>query len=281
MKKLLFSLLLLVLAIPAWAQDDERPPEVRFTFRGLRLINGQSTETLPQGHLNFSVAHRFSPIDGVQNFFGMDGTSNFRLGLGYGLTDDLAVGVGRSRLGKRYDGWVKYKLLKQRYGGFPFTAALLLGGSIGTESLRPGQEDYFVFDHRLAYHSQLLLARKLGRLSLQLAPTLVHRNLVDYAAENNTLLAMGAGARWQFNSRFGLAVEYYYRLNPGTNPVETYRNPLAISLDMETAQHRFQLQFTNAFSLLETGFISQTLSDPLAGQVRFGFNISRNFGMNR
>ncbi len=279
MQKYILFLLITVLGNGLWAQD-EPAPEVRYTFRGLRIINGQSTEVLPKGVFNFAVAHRFSPIDGAYNFFGMDGTSNFRLGLGYGLSESLSIGVGRSRLGKRYDGWVKYKLLRQRSEGFPVSVTLLAGSTIGTEKLRPGQEDYFVFDHRLAYHSQVLIARKMGSLSLQLSPTLSHRNLVEYESEGNTVFSIGGAARWAFNSRMGISAEYFYRINPGTNPVTPYFNPIALSFDIETARHRFQLLFTNGFSMLESGFISQTSSDPLAGQIRFGFNISRNFGGN-
>jgi hypothetical protein len=206
MKRDLIFCLLLWLAQPAWAQQPPiEKPTVLFTFGGMRLINGQSVETLPAGWLDFSVAHRFSPIDGVENFFGLDGTANFRLGLAYGISDRLSVGIGRSRLGKRYDGFVKYKLLWQREGGFPFSATLLLGSNISTASVAPADADFFEFAHRLHYHSQLLLARKMTqKFSLQLSPTLVHRNLTDYQAEANTVFALGAGLRWQLTRRMSL-----------------------------------------------------------------------------
>lgn len=276
--KYLSFLCLFCLALPMAAQDaPDNAPLVQFTFGGLRLINGQSVETLPQGWLDFSVAHRFSPIDGVQNFFGLDGTSNFRLGLAYGLTDRLSVGVGRSRLGKRYDSFAKYKLLRQRESGMPLSASLLLGSSISTDPTAPDEVDYLTLPHRLHYLAQVLVARKMGQLSLQLAPTLVHRNLTDYQSEANSVLALGGGLRWQISRRMSLTGEYYHRFNPGQHPQQPARAPVALSWDIETPLHRFQLQFTNAFSLLEPGFLTQTTEQVWDGGVRFGFQISRVF----
>ncbi|GAB4427031.1 MAG: hypothetical protein OHK0039_45200 [Bacteroidia bacterium] len=264
-------------AQPLYSQrDTTAKPVVAFTFGGMALVNGHSVETLPRGFLDFAVVHRFSPVDGVQTFFGLDGTSNFRLGLAYGLSDALTLGVGRSRLEKRYDAFAKCRLLRQRTGGMPLSVSLLAGINAGTEPVKPGWETFFVFEHRLQYHAQVLLARKMGRLSLQLAPTLVHRNLTDYAAESNTVLALGVGVRYVLNPRMALAAEYYYRLNPGLHPYETYRDPLALSLDIETPMHRFQLLFTHAFALNEPGFIAQSSGGWVDG-LRFGFNISRLF----
>lgn len=274
-----FSLLFgVLLGLPGLYAQKAQAPLTPQAFWGPRLINGQTTEVLPAGKLNFAVAHRFGPLDGVQNFFGMDGTSNFRLGLAYGLTDRLTTGLGRSRLEKRYDAFVKYKVLRQRDRGMPLSATVLVGSSINTEPLRPGQESYFRFDHRLHYQAQVLLSRKLGfRWSVQLAPTVVHRNLVDYASEGNTSYALGSGLRVQLTPRMALTGEYYLRLQPGQHPFQTYQNPLGLSLDIETVYHRFQLQFTNAFSLLESEFIPDTVGDHSIWPIRFGFNISRVF----
>lgn len=277
--RLLLSFCSLLLLLPLGAQEaSTEKPTVLFTFGGMRLINGQSVETLPQGWLNFSVAHRFSPIDGIQNFFGLDGTANFRLGLAYGVTDRFSLGIGRSRLGKRYDGFVKYKVLWQREGGVPFSATVLLNTNVSTEPIAPADKDYFRFDHRLHYTGQLLLARKMTeKFSLQLTPTVVHRNLTDYQSETNTVFALGGALRWKMTRRMSLTGEYYYRFDDGQHPLLTFHDPVALSWDIETPMHRFQLQFTNAFSLLEPGFLTQTTESPWDGGVRFGFQISRIF----
>jgi len=39
-----------------------------------------------------------------------------RIGLDYGVTNRLMVGLGRSNTGKEFDGFVKYKLLRQATG---------------------------------------------------------------------------------------------------------------------------------------------------------------------
>ena len=273
MKRIL-SLACLLLALTS-LQAQEAP--VTRTFGGLSLINGHSVETLAPGHLNFRVAHRFGLLDGIGTFFGLDGTANFRLGLAYGLSPRLTLGVGRSRLDKQYDGYAKFKLLAQRRGGMPLTLTLLGGTAINSEALKPGEETYRLPSHRLSYHSQILLGRKFGeRLSLQLAPTLVHRNLTAYASEANTFFALGGAFRWQLSHRFALTGEYYRRFAPGASPVATYTDPLGLGFDIETPLHRFQLQFTNAFGLVEPAFLSGTTGHPLR-DLRFGFNISRIF----
>jgi hypothetical protein len=126
-----FRLLLLLLSIsavnPAIAQSDstlsfneeEQAQKTLITnaFNSSYIINGHSTNTLSPGRLNFFIAHRFGTFDqGAYNLFGLDYAS-IRYGFEYGVTNHLTVGIGRSSAGKNYDGFLKYKLLTQSYGG--------------------------------------------------------------------------------------------------------------------------------------------------------------------
>ena len=90
---------------------------------------------------------------------------------------------------------------------------------------------------RTAYAYQALIARKFNSdFSLQLMPSLVHRNMVitDYG-EKNDIYALGAGARYKLTRRFSLNGEYYYRLG-GFNR-DLYYNSVALGVDIETGGH--------------------------------------------
>src|SRR5690349_13794850 len=113
---LIFSLML----SSQWvsAQDDllnalekesapKGPEYVSGTFKSTRLINGHTIEMRNQKVLEFVISHRFDKLNsGAYEFFGLDGAT-IRLGLDYGITDRLNVGIGRSSFQKVVDGFVK------------------------------------------------------------------------------------------------------------------------------------------------------------------------------
>lgn len=248
------------------------------TFKGTRLINGHSVETKAGGELEFIFAHRFGAVNGgIYDFFGLD-DAYVRLGLDYGVTDNLSASVGRNSVDKTLDGYLKYKLLRQSAGpsSFPLTVTALGGIAYKASPKKDQVPDGFKSVDRLAYVGQILIARKLSpRLSLQLMPTFLHKNAVDQRLEDNDQLSLGAGGRFKFTKSVALTTEYYHRLNvPDTNP---YYNTFGFGVDIETGGHVFQLVFTNTRGLTERAFISETEGDFSEGDIHFGFNVTRTF----
>jgi hypothetical protein len=132
------------------------------------------------------------------------------------------------------------------------------------------------FSHRVHYTHQLLVARKFTEgLSVQLSPTLVHKNLVDSTSSSNDILALGIGVRQKLTTRTTLNLEYYYVLPDQLESDKT--NALSVGFDIETGGHVFQLFFTNSSGPFEKAFITDTKAKWLDGDVRFGFNIARTF----
>ena len=98
MKKLL--MLFCLISTRVFSQDDlmkmldnETKDQTIFTtatFKGTRLINGQTIETVGKNQLNFWISHRFGAINSgfIENFFGLD-EARIRLGLEYGITNKL------------------------------------------------------------------------------------------------------------------------------------------------------------------------------------------------
>jgi len=258
-------------------EDSNAPaPPVEATFKTTRVINGHSIETTHHGVLDFRISHRFGPVNGgTYNLFGLDQAST-RLGFEYGLTPDLTVGFGRSSYEKTYDGVFKYKFLRQRESGFNVISAAFLS-TMSINTLRwnkPNRTNYF--SSRLSYVHQLLLARKFSeKLSIQLSPTLVHRNLVSTFDEDNDVLAMGLGIRQKLTRSTSLNVEYFYTQK--SSLLDRYKNSLSIGFDIETGGHVFQLHFTNSSPMIEKGFITETTQSWADGGFMFGFNVSRVF----
>lgn len=248
------------------------------TFKATRLVLGQSVENPAKGTLVFLIQHHFGYLNsGAYELWGLD-QATIRLGLDYGITDWLAVGVGRSSYKKTYDGYVKAKILRQSTGAVNMPLTLSYFGSLSLNSLKwsePDRENYF--SSRLAYTHQLLIARKFSpAISVQITPTLVHKNLVESTEDANDIFATGIGGRFKLTNRVSLNAEYFYVL-PDQIVSQEYDNSFSIGFDIETGGHVFQLFFTNSNPIFESGFITETRGNWVDGDVYFGFNISRVF----
>lgn len=259
--------------------DSTRREWVQATFKGTRIINGHSVETPGAGTLIFLISHRFGPVNsGAYNFFGLD-QATIRLGLEYGLTDRLAVGVGRTSVEKTFDGYLKYRALRQRtgVGGSPVTVTLLAGTALNTLRYSRAVDGFErTFTRRLSYTWQAQVARKISpALSVQVAPTVVHRNLVETNADPTNVYALGLAGRQKLTKRLALTLEYFYRL-PDSRTTG-WHDALGAGVDIETGGHVFQLHVTNANAMIEPQFIPRTSGQFSRGDIFFGFNVVRNF----
>jgi len=266
-------------------QANDRTEYTFATFKSTRLVSGHSIETNGEGVLQFMIMHRFGRVNnGWRDLWGIDNAS-VRLGLEYGLTDDLNIGFGRSSFGKVFDFTAKYKFLKQKKGArnFPFTATLVSVAYLqATEWADPEREN--LFSSRLSYHNALLIARKFKDISVQLMPTLVHRNLVATEADENSVFSMGFGASTQVSPSVRLNVEYFYLLPDQIASEiggEEATNTLSFGVDIETGGHVFQLHITNSRGMTERFLATETTGDFLEGDIHFGFNVSRVFTLKK
>ena len=250
------------------------------TFKATHIINTQTIESPGQNNLNFVIQHRFGTVNsGAYNFFGLD-NATLRLGLDYGITDRLAVGIGRSSYLKTFDGYLKYKLLRQTDGaGMPLSVSLL--GAITDYTQDFPEETYLNTKYRTAYAGELLIARKVSScLSLQVTPTWLHYNLVPTVNDKNDVFAVGLGGRMKITHRMSINAEY--DIVPSGQVVSTtVHNSFSLGWDIETGGHVFQLVFTNSQSMVESQYLAQTTGTWGKGDIYFGFNISRNFNLNK
>ena len=268
------------------------PPFITATFKTTRLVNLYSIEQVKKGGLDFRISHRFDDAGGggggIKTFYGFDNVADIRFSFDYGITDWWAVGIARSKGAYQRRQIVdlnsKLRILRQKVNGMPLSLSVYMASEVSTMSSSSDiySTAYYGKDerHRINYVSQVLIARKFGeRFSFELAPTVIHRNLVHYS-QRNTSFALGAGLRYKFTRRMAVIADYYYNFQQKETTVAGYQAPLGVGIEIETGGHVFHLLFSNNKSLLESQFLTENTANWLEGQFRFGFNISRVFHLN-
>ncbi|WP_347174807.1 DUF5777 family beta-barrel protein [Polaribacter uvawellassae] len=286
MRKISLTIFLMILSLQVSAQDlldvlDLETPKsnnvVTSTFKGTRIINGHSIENRKNKELEFIISHRFGAINlGFDELFGLD-QSNIRFALEYGLNDNLTAGFGRSSFEKTYDVFLKYSLLKQKKGEKSFPFAVSLFGSVAAKTIKDyDPADKRTFKESLFYVGQVLIARKVSpSFSFQITPTYVHRNSVKVEADPHDIFAVGLGTRIKLSKRVSFNSEYFYALDHLSSLKTT--NSMAFGVDIETGGHVFQLILSNAITMIEKSFITETTGNFFKGDIHLGFNISRTF----
>ncbi|WP_285009669.1 DUF5777 family beta-barrel protein [Pedobacter faecalis] len=309
-QKIMFVLVLLCLALSGMAQQDlekeletipQEREKVTATFKSGKLINLHTNETIHRNELDFKVDHRFGDIagdnGGISQFFGLDNSTDIRIGFDYGVSDRLTAGLARAKgataVQQLIELSLKFRLLQQTSDDrMPLSATAFVSNTIA--AVKANKDDptaatsYSSFTDRMNYVSQLILARKFSPgLSLILIPSYIHRNYTQFNDQND-LFALGAGGRLKLSKRMSLVVDYTvpFRNKEEKQYLETlnqtrFYNVLGAGLEMETGGHVFHFNFTNATAIQEMQFIPQTTSSWTKGQYRWGFSISRRFSFNK
>lgn len=248
---------------------------VSAAFKGLKIVNFESTKMVNKNEFYFIVSHRFGSIkNGLDDFFGLD-VAFTRLHFLYGFTDGFNLAIARSSFNKTYDISAKYRFVQQNEK-FPITIVgysqiafnTFLNDAVLSREVSLGD--------RVSFTQQVLISKKVSeKVSLQLMPTYFYEGYVDYAPQDNSQFALGFGGRVKLNKRFSLNLDYGWHLNRASG--SPFVNPLSIGVDIETGGHVFQLHFTNAQPTFESGFLGNGIGDWSDGNIYFGFNLSRVF----
>ena len=295
MKKL-FTLTGILISLTILAQDKTEKKPVQI-FSSEKAINANTPETVGKGKMAFKVSHNFGDIagdnGGIKRFFGLDNSTDIRIGfqIGLGKRFDIiaarAKGAGLQQ--QLLEFGIKYKLLEQVENdpSHPLSVALFANAVIATNKANsfPNQDNSFKdFSDRLSNVLQLIVARKIGNVSVQLNPTLVTRGYaISY--DDKTMFALGGAIKLPLvANRINLLVDYFHPFRSEsskksflTNDNLKFYDPLGVGFEIITSGHIFRLNFTNATELLENRFIPRTISSWGKGQFRWGFAISRNF----
>jgi len=202
--------------------------------------------------------------------------------LEYSYDGRLMAGVGRSSYEKMYDGYLKYRLIRQKTSeGWPLsmTAVSTLNYTSQNDPNQSisGVNEYQFPTSRMSFVNELIIGRKFTpSLSIQAAAYMIHYNIVQRLIDKNDIYAVSIAGRYKLTKRFALTGEYAYRLT-SAYALGTYYNPLGFGFEVETGGHVFQIQLTNAFAIDEAQVIPFTATSWTKLGFRIGFNLSRVF----
>ncbi|MEY8758961.1 DUF5777 family beta-barrel protein [Chryseobacterium tongliaoense] len=242
------------------------------TFKALQIVSGQSTKLASKNEWYIVVSHRFGDIStGFKNFLGLDDAST-KLGAIYGVTDKISLSLSRETNMKTFEGGIKFQLIHQKEN-IPVSIVGYHVIAINTD-LEKDNYPHLQFVDRISYLSQALISRRFNdKLSLQLTPSYVHKNLYDPNIENKNMFITGLGSRYKISKRVSINAEYFVNFDNHS----FYKNPLSLGIDIETGGHIFQLLFTNSQLNSDIGYLTNATGKWQKGQIFFGFNLYRVF----
>ena len=297
MKKIV-TIICLLISISLFAQDKQEKKAV-VTFRSVRTINAHTTELTGKGKMDFQVSHNFDDIGGkrggIRNFFGLDNSTDVRIGFQIGVGKNLDLLVARAKaagnISRIVELGLKYRFLQQTEdNSTPVSLALFFNNAISTmkASDSPLDDNYFQnLGDRSSQVIQVIVARKIGKVSLQLNPTFLNQGYV-VPNDDKSMFALGAAIRFPVSSRFNIIIDYFhpFRSQSSKDFLLTTKNlkfydPLGVGVEVLTSGHVFHLNFTNAREILENRFLPRTISNWGKGEFRWGFNLSRKFTLWR
>lgn len=312
MMKKFFFLALVFSSYFAFSQDDllsltETKTEKQYVFatwKAYRLGNAQTTETVKKNHLEYRILHRFGNLaDNTKTFnqiahtaFGIDNPTDIRMSLEYGLTNDITLGLGRSRINELVDLSGKWRIIKQTTDfKTPVTIAIFESIGYTTMSTQRLYSEVAVKNfptreaHRLNYVTQVIIGSKINRwLSLEILPTWFHQNFIVQKFNPNTgrdnandNFILGAAARIKLSNRVTFFADYFYNFHPFFKNNPDYGMPLSLGFEIETGGHVFTLYFANNAAIVENNFFMGTTDKWSKSQIKFSFCISRTFSLKK
>jgi hypothetical protein len=265
-------------------------------FSSNKTISARTPQMTGKGKLDFNVSHNFGDIGGsnggIKRFFGLDNASDIKIAFTLGLNDRIDLGFARAKGAgpqqQLYELSGKYLFMEQREKDPSHPLAIALFANVvaaaNPASNFSGQENsYRDFSDRLSNVFQLILAKKMGVVSLQLNPTILTRGYaLNYDQKN--MFAMGGAFRVPIARKMNLVLDYFHPFRKEAtkdsfmiNNNYKFYDPLGIGFEILTTGHVFRLNFTNATELLENRFIPRTITSWGKGQFRWGFTIARKF----
>ncbi len=294
--KRFFIVTSLFISFQVAAQEGKEKKTVEI-FSSEKVINANTPETAGKGKMAFKVSHNFGDIagdnGGIKQFFGLDNSTDIRIAFQVGLGKRFDVIAARAKgAGQQQQLWemgLKYKLLEQLENdpSHPLSVAIFANTVIASNKANPfpNQENsYKDFSDRVSNVLQLIIARKMGKISLQLNPTFVTRSYtISY--DQKTMFALGGAIKVPLvQNRLNLLVDYFHPFRREAvedsfkvNDNIEFSDPLGVGFEILTSGHVFRLNFVNNTEILENRFLPRTISSWGKGQFRWSFTISRNF----
>lgn len=270
------------------AQDQQATTEettdkpVKATFNTNMLIDNPTVVQPFKGSLNFEICHRFSNFsNGIKDLYGIYGSANTRLGLEYGITDRIMVGIGTTKDYQLQDLEWKYSILQQtQSGNMPVSLSYYGNMVLDAEDKSDfGPSVDYKFIHRLSYFTELIVARKFSKaFSFQVAPEFAYFNGIANTYKNVNL-GLSVGGRVKVLPSQSLIFEYDAPFFKNENSVPASPKPnMGLGWKIGTGTHCFQIFVSNYHDIIyQRNLVFNTESGLNKNNLQVGFNITVRF----
>ena len=264
-----------------FAQDDSAITEnrpIRSTFNSILLIDQHTVDVPFKKTFEFDIQHRFGTFEnGFEDFIGLYAPSNIRMGLSYVPFDNLMVGTGFTKLNNYFDFWAKYAILRQTESkGMPLSLTYYGVMAIDAYDVDRIDELYNSTD-RLSYFHQVIIARKFTEwLSIQIAPSWSHFNIVESGRKNDHF-AISLGGRVAVTPTMAVIFNVDQPLTKHDPPYNPAAN-VSIGLEVSTSSHAFQIFIGNYRAIIPQEnhmYNTYEWTDKFVENFSLGFNITR------
>ncbi|MBD3334484.1 MAG: hypothetical protein GF355_03120 [Candidatus Eisenbacteria bacterium] len=269
--------------IVAWIQSLEgveeppasRPPATGQPFAAWSAVNSPTTRMLDSGLWLFFIGHRFFPRvnSGYETLYGIDGSAAILLKLGYAVTNDVLVALGRSNLTDTVELETRYRFKQQgAHDPLPFSLASRLAVDWLTQDGVPESQ-------RFKFSGQLIASSLLyDGYAVNIAPGILY-NPNTSVEDEDPLVSMGLGAEvhvWNTISLIGEWVPILdgYQLTSTLGAFNRF-DSWAGAVQIDVGGHIFQIVATNSLGLTANQYMQGGDLDIGEGDLRLGFNIYR------
>ena len=271
-------IVLLVLPFVAFAQEDNTKKDKkvkekleRSAFESASLIDNATNVLFNKNSLEVQMGHRFGLVNGGTNdLAGFWAPSNIRIGLSYAIHERLTIGYGTTKFDRLQDFNYKVALLRQtRSNTMPVSVSFYGNFTMNART----KENFTYLQDRWSNFNQIIIARRFSpKLSLQVAPSVSHYNVVENTMRND-MIAVAFGGRYKISPGTAIIVDY---TQPITKFLQDNPHPgISVGVEFATSAHAFQLFATNYNGLVAQKNIMFNQNDFLKGDILIGFNITR------
>lgn len=289
-----FVILTILFANQSFAQDtktEENTP-VTGVFNSGTFMENQTVVLLPKNTFECVINHRFGKLgDGVKELFGIYSPSNIRIGVNYGITNKLQIGLGTTKFNKIQDLNYKYSILEQTTNN-KMPVSIVYFGTLSYDAREEATSfsyDNFSFSHRLSYFNEIMVSRKFcDFFSLQVAATHTHLNVVESASEvkedalrRNDQFGMSALGKLNLTPTIAFTFEYDKNFSLITKKVtdkfQEVKPNFSFGFENATAAHSFQIFISTAESIDYARNMAYNQNPFTSKGLMLGFNITRVF----
>jgi hypothetical protein len=249
---------------------DKRP--VKDMFESGYLINNQTAKVPTAKTLEFVIQHRFGLLNSKEfDLGGLYAPSNIRIGFNYTINDRIQLGFGTTKNNKLQDLTWKVALLRQtRSGSMPVSVTYF-----GDAAIDVRKDAFPQTTNRLSYYHELILARKFSkRISVQVAGSMSHFNMVDSLVVHDNI-GVSLSGRVKLTDALALTFEYNQNITAQNEKAITVKPNVGIGLEAATSAHVFQVFVTTGQAIINQYNVLYNKNDFTKNEICIGFNMTR------